>query len=236
MKTPPRSKSSLGLNLLATATLLILPSACKTDPDPPAGQQNVAAAQPANGAGGRIFADADTPIKVRGGAMTFYTNNAWTPPLPSSGSTPNTSYCSPADISVVTIKDSSNDGTFNAPATLPASWELELKAKKNNVKISAQPAPCPGGTSAASVTVSVQTASSTVGFYLTDLAAKEDSRRFLDTTCGDQDACERLRSGTLKDPKGNVITTFDCKDFDCTVRIGAPLPSQRSTSAPKPSQ
>jgi len=161
----------------------------------------------------RNFVDSkSSPVKVRGGAMTFITKNSWSPV-----NGHRHTYCTKTQSSGVEAEGFGVLADGSIP-NLPQKWTLQVVggSGSNGIQMQSDTKDC-GGNAGFSVTISpIQSGD----FYPNDLTlpSRKQNKRFLDKSCGDEDACERMTS--LKIVSSGI--TYSCLDLDCSLYIGAP--------------
>jgi hypothetical protein len=166
----------------------------------------------------------NSPIKVRGGAMTFYTKkgNKWF----KSGN----GWCASVDTSQISFNgfDDVPDGPLQQ--TLTGDWTIAILGGNPSNGILMQSGSNCNGSGLPSVTI---TPTGHGDFYTSDLnlgTGGKSNKRYRDispscgtaTTTNDEDACERMTSITITDsakpqPYKKIGT---CSDLDCSVFIG----------------
>jgi hypothetical protein len=186
-----------------------------------------------------------TPIVVRGGSMTAYTERqsapgGWLPkPVPPNYSGP---YCvnirAPGTSYYVELLDNDDNSTVlsswqNPTMTYPMIVDiyghdpldptLSIPSKTNGLEFTLQPKDCDGNDGKMSVKISTNGG----GFYKWRLPGRKhhlDNLRFQvpsSANCADQDSCERMAAvvvtinGVQQNPNPGL-----CLDGDCTVVIG----------------
>jgi hypothetical protein len=165
----------------------------------------------------------ETPIKVGGGAMTFYLDKLdgdWSPGLAQGKSN---FYCAAfsaisatdPDVSSVTIKDFDHKDSQTLVAPGATSWSITLTTKgTHTVTMEGSMDEC-GPKTGFGVKITVHNAE----FYQAELPANRHNRRFKDTGCvgtKDQDECERLDTVVLASDGVSHL----CDDLDCRVLVG----------------
>lgn len=175
----------------------------------------------------------DTPIKVRGGAMTFFSQGTW-----SSKSKTSKSFCTtldPKDVTVVKVERFfDNEDRKDGALTLASpTWRIELRGheeregahltpSQNGIVMQASPLDCSDKqTGMASVRISPLGSG---GFYPSDLphvGRYHGDRRFASTCTKDRDRCERIAQIKVFDTDPTKPKhTFRCPDGECTLLIG----------------
>jgi hypothetical protein len=193
-----------------------------------------------------VLSTNDTPIKVRGGSMTFFRKGtAWTQKAGPSicAEVDNLSQVRTEGFDDQKLPDGIIPGTTSAknPVPLPLNWTLKIyggePSHKHGVELVSKHNNCSGSDSTKnSVTITPFGDAKVTSFYDSDMNKEPHSKksyyiRFFDPNCAtktlDQDMCERVTSIQIFDngvspsaPSGFI----DCPDLDCTVRIGTPKP------------
>ena len=140
----------------------------------------------------------DTPIKVGGGATTFYSLQRWSP----AGSN---SFCTNVSgITSVELDGFDGGSQQSFPLDATTAWTVAVQARKELVTLQTQQASCPGG-----ILVTFPARDS---FYPSPLPQGHPNIRLL-SKCSDadEDACERTHSVTLSTDS----IKHKCDDLDC---------------------
>jgi hypothetical protein len=170
------------------------------------------------------FTGTDTPILVRGGAMTAFTVGKGAPK--GWGTASGSTYCINVDTSYIQF-DIEADRTSKSWPNLTPPWEVDIYGQSgaNGLKFEGKASDCTGSTGLGKTSVRLSPMNGG-GFYqtppLADAPPRKGNVRFRDTSCGpDEDACERMGKVVIKLSTG-LPTVPPCLDGDCTVRIGKP--------------
>jgi hypothetical protein len=185
-----------------------------------------------------------TPIVVRGGSMTAFTNtgNGW---VEQSGAA--TTYCFQVDTSSIELDDNEDDSILFSQSSLQPSWTIKVwghdpdhtssKPSKNGLLFTAlkQKTDCKGNPAPENTYVVVSTLGSG-SFYptrqqLPNSPSRTGNIRFLDSASvgckcvdndNDQDFCERMAQVDIQLDSTSKPLTRTCADGDCTLHIGPP--------------
>ena len=168
-----------------------------------------------------------TPIVVRGGAMTAFSEHSkWTKVSPST-------YC--LDIKKIgdfyvnfdDMADGSS-GSWTAPKAVEIHGHVPTdpnatQASKSGLRLVLQTTNCAGASGHESVQISAVGG----GFYplaMPQHGSHGGNLRFqIDSSAGcaqDQDICERMAELVVTDSSGTVLSPIPCPDGDCSISIG----------------
>ena len=173
-----------------------------------------------------------SPLKVRGGSMTFYTKDSW---QPSSHDPANQPYCTFIDTSYVDVVFFTGNNFGDFPLyNLSPNWTITIYGREKNgsdlssrgVKVTAGMGCFNHDTGRSSVTIEHVGNSE---FYDHDLPPDtiyQDNRRFHDKGClgtdTDLEACERIKKVEIRIPtRPHSPYTFICNG-ECGVDVGVP--------------
>jgi hypothetical protein len=181
-----------------------------------------------------------SPLKVRGGAMTFRSENLWT--TDSSATPAPCTQLTPTSIqlkNVTAVPVTSPPTVEQIQLSLAGSWQIDLFGRKpdgtegpNGIRIVAE-TNC-GGKSGVSLTGE----SGPGQFYpFKDGQSDEDGvtfiKRYMDPTCsqspqpsGDKDICEHIskiyiNTSPTTTPKSNPAHVYHCLNGECVIGIGS---------------
>ena len=179
---------------------------------------------------------ADTPIKVGGGAMTFFSQTDWTPVnngfcTPLSSSNASTSY-------LERLFDHGRQQT-DSPVDGMAAWRIELRGHSeaeapvtpgqpvvstpsdDGVTLQASASSCNG---VSGQSISITPIGNGTFYTSTELAPSgkfQHNRRFAVPRCQvDRDRCERMAEARFYDGNGTLTATYKCPDGECRVFVG----------------
>jgi hypothetical protein len=186
----------------------------------------------------------DTPIKVRGGALAFYSDDKWI----EQGSGPSTTYCANVKSASVAVDSNTFDGLQNDNDgwvdRIKVPWTIKLsgrgRAMGANVNDYVNMAGAAGSCTDSSDATKFHVTLSVVGGSFYDLKAdrvftKKHLRRFKDMNCDllkdDEDLCERIDEVNITYPNQGSADSqpFKCPDMDCSIFIGVPATSANTS-------
>ncbi len=171
-----------------------------------------------------------SPLKVRGGAITFYTKDKWYPSSHASASQP---YCTFVETTYLDFLEFKGINFADFPSThLAPDWTITIYGYDANGNVSSRGIEVKAGMGCnnghdhpekTSVTISPVLSE----FYTSDLppgTVYKDNRRFRHTGCSGSavDACERISRVDARVPGSpHVNYRFSC-DGDCSINVGEP--------------
>jgi hypothetical protein len=180
----------------------------------------------------------DSPILVRGGAMTAFTVGKGAPPH-GWGNPSGSAYCIDVDTSYIEFDNVATGLVMPVPNLTP-EWVILIYGhsvldytsaathSSNGFEFDAKSIDCQGHASPGKVFLHLSSMPPGA-FYppppMASVPPRTDNLRFRDKSCGvDEDFCERIAEVDVISDKGKMLLHEKCIDGDCSVVIGKPQP------------